>query len=110
MNSSQKEAQVHLLRISNYFEILKDRSPNRPEYEVVKATVALIAAKENFTCQALVEIAEAANKIVGQEHSFGSGWLDFEGSLSWFFRTLGYESNWNETTGEFTFWKDDFSF
>jgi hypothetical protein len=110
MNSSQKEAQVNLVRISSYFELLKEQPPYRLEYEVVKATVALIASTENFTQSELVTIAQTANRIVGYEHASGSGWLDFEGSLSWFFRTLGYQSAWNSITGEFTFWLDDFSF
>jgi hypothetical protein len=109
MNAAQKEAHANLLRISNYFDMLKEQPHYRPEYDVVKATVALIASKETFTRQDVTVIAQTANRIRGQAHAFGSGWMEFEGSLSWFFRTLGYQSSWNATTGEFTFWKDDFS-
>lgn len=57
MNSSQKEAQFHLLIIIYYFYILKDNLLNILEYKTIKTTVALIAARERFTYQVLLEIA-----------------------------------------------------
>jgi len=58
MSRGQKQAQTNLVRISSYFEMLKDKPLNHPEYEIVKSTVALISSKKNFTEKDLVEIAK----------------------------------------------------
>ena len=108
MTSRQREAIANLPRLVAYFErIAQDTKWHmwETEHEVASATVSLISIKTVFTEGDFKAIALCVNKIVGQEHSNGSGWLDFEAHVSIFFAAYGYNSEWNNSTGEFTFWK-----
>ncbi|HEX8326816.1 MAG TPA: hypothetical protein VF629_04700 [Hymenobacter sp.] len=113
MTAAQEKARASLPSTVKYFErIAQDTKWHmwEAEYEVASATVNLIFAKEKYTEADLKEVALCVNRIVNREHSDGSGWLDFQCRISGFFSSFGYNSNWNSSTGEFTFWKDEFRF
>ncbi len=113
MTVKQKEARAELPRCIEYFQMLAQDSKHHLreiEYEIASATVDLIFAKDSFVETDFSVIASCVNGIIGREHSDGSGWFAFQLEVSRFFYSFGYNSNWNSTTGEFTFWKDNTRF
>ncbi|GAA4357549.1 hypothetical protein GCM10023185_22360 [Hymenobacter saemangeumensis] len=107
MTEEQEKIRADLPRLVGYFKGIAAGSGWHPlwktEYEVASATVHLLLAKDDFTEADFAEIASCVNTLVGKEHADGCGWLDFQLQLSHFFRVSGYQSDWNGTTGKFTF-------
>ena len=80
------------------------------EYEVSLAVANLISAKSSYGKADFEAIAAYVNVMVDQKHADGGGWMDFQTRLYGFFYAFGYESAWDDVTGTFSFWKDDFRF
>ena len=114
MTKRQEQARQNLVEIVGYFEMVaKDWNCHpwrKSEYEVVFSVANLIAAKDDYAKVDFEAIASHVNVIVGQKHADGSGWMDFQARLHGFFSAFGYESRWNDATGAFSFWKDNFMF